>query len=195
MGAWAAPPRARAGARAGARAARAGGAGAARGAPGRRAGGAGGPRARARRGRGAARAGPGADAAAGWAAGPPPAAVAAGGDAASAAAAAAAAAEESGGAVQTVISVLFTLAIIMLGGITIGVAYLSYKSWSDKRLEEKEVEDAEKERRFAAMRGQGAAESAAPKGPGGKKGKVADSYLGKARGFGKALEEEEARGP
>ena len=111
------------------------------------------------------------------------------------AAAAAAAAEESGGAVQTVISVLFTLAIIMLGGITIGVAYLSYKSWSDKRLEEKEVEDAEKERRFAAMRGQGAAESAAPKGPGGKKGKVADSYLGKARGFGKALEEEEARGP
>ncbi len=35
------------------------------------------------------------------------------------------------------------------------------------------------------------ADSATPKGPGGKKGKVADSYLGKARGFGKALEEEE----
>ena len=92
---------------------------------------------------------------------------------------------------EAAISVLFTLAIIMLGGITIGVAYLSYQSWVDKRQEAKEVEGAEKERRFAAMAGKGGAESAAPKGPGGKKGKVADSYLGKARGFGKALEEEE----
>lgn len=92
-----------------------------------------------------------------------------------------------------VISTLFTLAIVMLGGITVGVGYLSYKSWADNRTEKKEAEDAEKERRFAAMAGKDE-ESSAPRGPGGKKGMVADSYLGKARGFGKALENDNVPG-
>ena len=117
-----------------------------------------------------------------------------GGAADTAAAGVAAAVTDGGGeGVQVVISALFTLAIVMLGGITVGVGYLSYKSWADNRAEKKEAENAEKERRFAAMAGQDE-ESSAPRGPGGKKGMVADSYLGKARGFGKALENDNAPG-
>ena len=94
---------------------------------------------------------------------------------------------------EAVISALFTLAIVMLGGITVGVGYLSYKSWADKRAEKMEADSLEKEQRFAAMAGKDE-ESAAPRGPGGKKGMVADSYLGKARGFGKALENDDTPG-